>query len=510
MAQMSLDRLRMTGLRLLLLCSWLWTAVLWIAGLGLGSPMMTPALLLSVVANLLPSIMVARGRTDGQTRLMMGTLAVVQPAVGVYLMNGHPWQMDGHMYFFVALAALTVLYDWRPLVLASVLIALHHLVLGYAVPAWVFEDSGNNIGRVVIHAVAVVLQASILSYLAIRLHHLLLAQDSNMTQAATLTREAQQGREAAEAAMTASRQAEAREAALREEQERDRSENARQRRFEMMALVDAFRRSLADIVQSVGSATGELEEGARQLNALARRASEESHQSVSAATLSSRGADQLAERIESLSRSITAIAATAHQQVELGQGAQQMSGAGHQAVTDLADRTGSITGFADSIHQIAARTNLLALNAGIEAARAGDVGLGFAVVAGEVKQLAGQASSATGEIHSLAWSAQQGATLVNDTLTGISAMIEELAGAANAIQSAVDDQREAAVAIEETARSAASGATQMADKMVSVAGVARDTERLSERVSGAAIDLSQTARALQNAATLFVNQLEAA
>lgn len=509
MAQTSLDRLRMTGLRLLLLCSWLWTGALWIIGLTLGSSMMTPALLLSVVANLLPSIMVARGRADGQTRLMLGTLAMVQPAVGVYFMNGHPWQMDGHMYFFVALAALTVLYDWRPIVLASVLIALHHLGLDYVVPAWVFEGTGN-VGRVAIHAVAVVLQASILSYLAIRIHHLLLAQDDNMAQAGTLAREAQQGREAAEAAMTASRHAEAREAALRDERERDRSANAQQRRFEMMALVDAFRRSVADIVQSVGSATVELEEGTRQLNALARRASEESHQSVSAATLSSRGADQLAERIETLSRSITAIAATAHQQVELGHGAQQMSGAGHQAVTDLADRTGSIAGFADSIHQIAARTNLLALNASIEAARTGEVGLGFAVVAGEVKQLAGQASSATGEIHSLAWSAQQGATLVNDTLTSISAMIEELAEAASAIQSAVDDQREAAVAIEETARSAASGATMMADKMVSVAGVARDTERLSERVSGAAVDLSQTARALQRAAALFVDQLEAA
>ncbi|WP_336969975.1 methyl-accepting chemotaxis protein [Sphingobium aromaticiconvertens] len=110
---------------------------------------------------------------------------------------------------------------------------------------------------------------------------------------------------------------------------------------------------------------------------------------MSAAAVSSQSADQLAERIEILSRSITAIAATAYQQAELGHGAQKMSGVGRQAVTDLADRTASIAGFADSIQQIAARTNLLALNASIEAARAGDVGLGFAVVAGEVKQLAG-------------------------------------------------------------------------------------------------------------------------
>ena len=50
------------------------------------------------------------------------------------------------------------------------------------------------------------------------------------------------------------------------------------------------------------------------------------------------------------------------------------------------------------IDAIASQTNLLALNATIEAARAGDAGRGFAVVAGEVKALAGQTSTATGEI----------------------------------------------------------------------------------------------------------------
>ena len=51
------------------------------------------------------------------------------PALGVYLLQGHAWQMDGHMYFFVALAALTVLCDWRPIVLASALIASEDKVM---------------------------------------------------------------------------------------------------------------------------------------------------------------------------------------------------------------------------------------------------------------------------------------------------------------------------------------------------------------------------------------------
>ena len=62
------------------------------------------------------------------------------------------------------------------------------------------------------------------------------------------------------------------------------------------------------------------------------------------------------------------------------------------------DKVGQV---AEQIEAIAKQTNLLALNATIEAARAGDAGKGFAVVAGEVKQLAGQTSSATKEIAEL-------------------------------------------------------------------------------------------------------------
>lgn len=509
MALSSLARLRLNGLRILSLASWLWTLVMAVGAMWLRPEHGVLTIALSLLVNVLPTIMILRGRQDVETRLVVGSLAAIQPALGLFLMSGHPWQMDGHMYFFVALAALAVLYDWRPIILASVLVALHHVVLSFVAPSWVFSGTAE-MGRVVVHAVAVALQAAILCYLTVRLRGMLHVHDAHLAGTAQLAEQAEAGREAAESAMAARQQADAREAQMRSAQDLEKGRMAAERRAEILALVSAFHHSVTGVVGAVGAATGELEESARLLNDLARRASAGTGETVAAAGQSSACAARLAQRIEQLSESISAIAAAAHQQATLGGEAQRISTAGHQAVQDMEGRTSSITSFADSINEIASRTNLLALNATIEAARAGDVGRGFAVVASEVKQLASQTASATGEIHSLAWSARQGAGVAQEALSEVAGAVQHLATAADAIQRAVADQRDATADIRQSARDTAQDATVMARQMEGVADVARNTESLSDRVSSAATGLSRTAQELQRATDLFVAQLEAA
>jgi methyl-accepting chemotaxis protein len=71
-----------------------------------------------------------------------------------------------------------------------------------------------------------------------------------------------------------------------------------------------------------------------------------------------------------------------------------------EVVKNLGVAAQDISTFTETIESISAQTNLLALNATIEAARAGSAGKGFAVVANEIKTLAEQTASATGEIKS--------------------------------------------------------------------------------------------------------------
>src|SRR6185369_9336604 len=92
------------------------------------------------------------------------------------------------------------------------------------------------------------------------------------------------------------------------------------------------------------------------------------------------------------------------------------------------------------INEIAEQTNLLALNATIEAARAGEAGKGFAVVASEVKNLANQTAKATEEIASHVGAIQTETQRSVSAIQGVASIIEEINKLTNSVTASVEQQ----------------------------------------------------------------------
>ena len=147
----------------------------------------------------------------------------------------------------------------------------------------------------------------------------------------------------------------------------------------------AFLTGLIENLQTFGQSFVQFQ---GSLAALAHAMSGEKEQAIRTAAVSGENG----ELIERISHSLQHLA-------------EQSTGKAH-AVQSLSERTGQIGGIVKLIREIADQTNLLALNAAIEAARAGEQGRGFAVVADEVRKLAERTRVATAEIEQLVGSVQ--------------------------------------------------------------------------------------------------------
>ena len=261
--------------------------------------------------------------------------------------------------------------------------------------------------------------------------------------------------------------------------------------------------SLANSVSTVRSQATDMKDIANSIGASAEETSAQSG-SVSAITESmSASVGSVSAATEEMRISIHEIARNASQAAEVAGGAVKLAGTATGTIERLGASSGEIGEVIKTITSIAEQTNLLALNATIEAARAGEAGKGFAVVASEVKELAKDTAKATEDISRKIQAIQTDTKAAVDAISEISAVIAHINDLESAIASAVEEQSATTNEIGRISQEAARGASEIAETVPEVARAASETARGASRASLAAQDLEKLSESLSELASQF-------
>ncbi|VVO23498.1 hypothetical protein PS720_04412 [Pseudomonas fluorescens] len=364
-------------------------------------------------------VLTALYRAIGGTRVMRCALGAGLMVMAALHINQAQGVIEAHFGIFALLAVLTFYRDWLPILVAAATIAVHHVVFHalqhQGFPVFVMDHHGGW-AMVFVHAFYVVMETVALLYLAVH------------SQA-----EAVESQEMLEKMLAVTSQLTVETA----EGDAGKVHVSLAKRFDhflqqLTGLIDGVARDshgLGQLGQELASASGTLEKGARHqlaeitqmTGSMQRMEDAMGHIAVhveQAVDHAGKASQQILRGQESVGRA----------QQEITQLASRLNGT-HETVQGLAVQAEQIGTVLEVISSIANQTNLLALNAAIEAARAGEQGRGFAVVADEVRSLAQRTAVSTQEIKTIIEGLQHGSRqaveAMHDSRQGVERCVED-------------------------------------------------------------------------------------
>jgi methyl-accepting chemotaxis protein len=234
----------------------------------------------------------------------------------------------------------------------------------------------------------------------------------------------------------------------------------------------------AEAVSKMASLTGSLSSSIEKVAGNANAVSVESNNAANAARDGSSTVVETVQGMESIREKV---------------------GYSAKKVQEMGDRSDQIGAIVETIDDIASQTNLLALNAAIEAARAGEHGKGFAVVADEVRKLAERSSSATKEIGSLIKGIQQTVAEAVTAMKESAAEVETGVERASLAGNALDNILKASEAVNHQAQQAADAVAQMgalANELVAaaddVSAIVEENTAATEEMAAGSTEITQS------------------
>ena len=297
---------------------------------------------------------------------------------------------------------------------------------------------------------------------------------------------------------------------LQAEQEAEKARAEEQRRAAMMEMADKFEAEVGEIVRALGEASSELQGRAAELNTAVAGAGDRSASVAAAAEQASGSVEAMASASEEMSASIREISEQVAASASAARVSSEQAAASADGLDKLTTAVAGVDEIVQSINGVAEQTNLLALNATIEAARAGEAGKGFAVVASEVKALAEQTQKLTDEIAARLGDISTASGNAIESTRSIIGQIEEIDSTTNALAAAIEEQTSATSEISTSAQQAADGARTVSSDISGVQRSVSESAEVAKVVDSAADDLKTRSRTLSQQVDSFLATIRAA
>lgn len=277
-----------------------------------------------------------------------------------------------------------------------------------------------------------------------------------------------------------------------------------------LSISNSYRGEFLPIQNALGQILDGLNDALSHIHQTAREVSNESQRMASSAQTLSDGAIQQASAVQELSAGIQDISGQVNRTSEDADMARQSAeetdtqlkvcsqkmDSLSTAMADISESSNQISGIIKTIEDISFQTNILALNASVEAARVGAAGKGFAVVANEVQQLAAKSADSAKDITDLIVNSvrlvQYGTSLSTETMTALLNVVSSSKQSAELVEHIADSARQQAESLR-----------QLTEGMENIAAVVQTNAATAQDSASSAQELNQQAEKLQAAVQHF-------